>query len=52
MIAAILPFLKLQMITGLFKGGGRGGFNIGKLINMMMMMTLIPTVLGSLGGLG
>lgn len=46
MLGAIMPFLRIQMIMDLFKGGRRsGGFNISKIMNMVMMFTMIPLVL-------
>ena len=52
MLAAVMPLLKLQMIMGLFRGGrGGGGFGIGKIINMMMMMAMIPFAMNAIGGI-
>lgn len=52
MLAAILPLLKVQMIMGLFTGRGRGGFSMSRILNMIMMMSMLPFLMNSLGSLG
>lgn len=52
MVGMIMKLLPLQMIMGMFGKGGGGGFNMSKIMNMVMMMTMLPVLMKSVGGLG
>ena len=54
MLAAIMPFFKLQMLMGMFRGGRGGGFGggIGRMLSMMMNLAMLPFMFKAIGSLG
>lgn len=51
MISLMMQMFKFQMIAGLFGGGGRrGGFSMGRMMDMIMKMSMLPMLTKAIGG--